>query len=179
MPINDPRQIVALSGIIAALFFSFSYVLIFTLYFPFTMPVIESPIDKIVFFGQNSLFAALTLAGGLSAVTIRKMFQPGSLDGDPIMDGSRLDIHIRYTRDTAHHLIIFIVMLFNLVFLLEGVFLRLAPVLTSWFIFSRLYYWGAYLISPPHRIFGAVATLTPTIFFLWVIALRIMGWPIF
>jgi hypothetical protein len=176
MIVDDPRQKIALTGIVSALFFSASYIYICALYFPFHIPPMESTADKIIFAWQNTLFAAMPLAGGLFAVMIRKLLRPQSLDGEPVLDGSRLDIHIRFVRDTAHNLIIFVVMLFNLSFYLEGEFLRIIPSVTSWFIFARLYYWGAYLISPPQRIFGTMATLAPVIFFMLVAAVHILGW---
>lgn len=171
MLLADPRQKIALSGIVSALFFSFSFILIGALYFPFTLPPMEAMVDKFVFVWQNILFAALPLAGGQLAVLLRKFQRPSTLDGDPVQDGSRLDIHIRFVRDTAYSLLLFIVMLGNLALYLEGDFLRLIPVLTSWFIVARLYYWAAYLINPLHRIFGATATMAPIMFFLlWSLA---------
>lgn len=173
--LSDPRQKVALSGIVAALFFSFSYILICALYFPFSIPEIDSETDKLFFACQNALFAALPLGGGMFAVMARKFLRPATLDGEPVLDGSRLDIHIRFVRDTTQNLILFLIMLFNMAMYLEGDFLRLIPVLTSWFIIARLHYWAAYLLSPPHRIFGAAATLAPTLFFNTLLCLRIVG----
>lgn len=175
MIFKDPRQIVALTGTVSALFFSASYIYIFALYFPFHIPPMETPGDKLLFAWNNALFAALPLVGGLAAVIFHKLLRPLALDGDPVQDGSRLDIHGRFVRDTACHLVVFVIMLCNLSIHLEDEFLRIIPSVTSWFIFARLYYWVAYLISPPQRIFGAVATLAPTAFFMALLALLILG----
>ncbi len=175
MIVIDPRQKIALSGVIASLFFSFSYILIATLYFPFRMPEIQGALDKLVFAWQCMLFAALPLSGGLIAMMVRKLLRPTTLDGEPVLDGSRLDIHIRFVRDTAYQLLLFGIVLFNLALFLDGGPLRLLPVLTSWFILARIFYWGAYLINPPHRIFGASATLGPTVFFMLLCLLHILG----
>ena len=176
MHIVDPRQKIALSGVVASLFFSFSYILIALLYIKFDMPTINSPVEKQMFTWQCILFAAIPLAAGQLAVMARKLLQPSSLDGESMQDGSRLDIHTRFVRDTMVHLLLFIVVLFNVAPLLEGDFLRLMPVLTSWFIFTRIFYWFAYLISPPHRIFGTAATMAPNIFFLVFCMLHLFNW---
>jgi hypothetical protein len=171
MPINDLRQKVALSGIVAALFFSFSYILVGALYFPFSMPVIESITDKLIFAWECALFAVMPLAGGLVAVMVRTLLRPATLDGEPVLDGSRLDIHMRFVRDTASNLLLFLPVLFNLAIVLDGELMRIVPVFTSWFILARLHYWMAYIISPPHRIFGTAATVAPSLFFLVLCAL--------
>lgn len=172
----DARQKVALTSVVSGLFFSFSYVLICALYFPFRMPEITTDAEKILFAGENCLFAALPMLGAMCAVALHKFLRPVLLDGEPVLDGSRLDIHMRFLQDTSPNLLMFIIMQFNLAARLQGDFLRLMPVLTSWFILSRLYYWAAYLISPPHRIFGSTATLAPIIFFFAWSLVRIMGW---
>ncbi len=172
----DSRQKAALASTISALFFSFSYILMGALYFPFDMPEMETLSDKMRFAWENCLFAALPLLGGMCAVALRKFLRPVTLDGDAVLDGSRLDIHIRFVKDTTQNLLVFIVMLLNLAPWLQGDFLRLLPVLTSWFILARLFYWWAYIISPPHRIFGSTATLVPTLFFFIWSLVRVLGW---
>jgi hypothetical protein len=166
MPVNDPRQKVALSAMVAGLFFSFSFVLIGSLYFPFELPQIETPADKLFFVSENLVYAALPLVGGMLAVMLRKFVRPAALEGEMLADGSRLDIHIRFVRDTVYSLLLFMIMLTHLAMHLDGAFLRVIPVLTTWFIFARLYYWAAYLVSPLHRVFGSTATLAPILFFM-------------
>ena len=176
MSFADPRQKIAIAGVVAAAFFSFTFILIAALYFPFTMPEITGVSGKLVFAWQNLMFAALPLAAGACAVILHTMLRPSTLDGEPVQDGSRLDIHFRFVHDTSQQLLLFAIMLFNVAVFLEGGLLRLVPVLSSWFIIARLHYWIAYLISPPHRIFGSAATLLPTVFFLLLCAARVMGW---
>ena len=175
MLFNDPRQKVAIAGVVSGVLFSFSFILIGVLYFPFQMPEANTLPDKFLFAWQCLLFAALPLAAAICTVIVRKCMRPGTLDGEPVMDGSRLDIHQRFIRDTTHQLLLFAIVLVNLAGFLQGDYLRIIPVMTSWFIIARLHYWFAYLISPPHRIFGATATLAPPLFFLYVACLHTLG----
>lgn len=177
MVIDDPRQRVALSGVVASLFFSFSYILIAGLYLNFDMPVMDSMVSKMVFAAYCSAFAALPLMLGHLAIIVRKLIHPESLVGDDSVPiGSRLDVHIRFVNDTSNHLILFVVVLFNLAPLLEGDFLRLMPAMTSWFILARFSYWLAYLISPPYCVFGSAATLAPSVFFLCLCIAHLLRW---
>jgi hypothetical protein len=162
----DPRQQEAITNIVAALFFSFSYILLGALYFPFTMPIVTTIAERMVFTWQCCLFAALPLATGIIAILTRKILRPSTLDGEPVLDGSRLDIHIRFVRDTSIQLLLFVIALFNMAIFLQGTFVSFLPVITSWFIFARIFYWIAYLFSPGQRIFGSVATLAPILFML-------------
>jgi hypothetical protein len=176
MSIDDPRQRIALSGVVASLFFSFSYILIAGLYLKFDMPAVDTIVNKWIFAVYCAAFASLPLVFGQFAVVIRKLLRPEILDGATVQDGSRLDIHIRFVNDTAQHLLIFLIVLFNLAVMLEGDFLRLMPAMTSWFIVARMFYWIAYLISPPHRVFGAAATLAPSLFFICLCVAHLLGW---
>jgi hypothetical protein len=166
----DPRQQEAITNIVAALFFSFSYILLGALYFPFNMPVVNTLSERLVFTAQCCLFAAMPLATGVIAILTRKILRPSTLDGDPVLDGSRLDIHIRFVRDTSIQLLLFVIALFNLAIFLPSAFVSFIPVITSWFIFARTFYWMAYLFNPGQRIFGSVATMAPILFMLgWCI----------
>lgn len=175
MLFEDPRQKVAIAGIVSGLLFSFSFILIAFLYFPFTLPAATTLPEKLLFAWQCVLFAAIPLSAAIATAVARKCLRPGTLDGEPVMDGSRLDIHQRFIRDTTHQLVLFSIVLVNLAALLEGDLLRLIPVMTTWFMIARMHYWFAYLISPPHRIFGATATIAPTLFFLLLLAAHTLG----
>lgn len=171
----DDRQKIALSNIVAAMLFSFSYILIGALYFPFRLPPVETLTERFLFASQCILFAGLPLACGLVAVLTRKLMRPNTLDGEPVLDGSRLDIHIRFVRDTGPHLLLFSIGLLNIAVYLVGAFASFLPVITSWFIFARGFYWVAYLFNPAHRIFGSVATMSPTLFMFFWCAMKILG----
>lgn len=171
----DPRQQEAITNIVAALFFSFSYILLGALYFPFTIPTLYTVEDKLVFTWQCCLFAAMPLAMGIIAILIRKVLRPSTLDGEPVLDGSRLDIHIRFVRDTSTQLLLFVIALFNIAIFLPSNFVSFIPVITSWFIFARTFYWITYLFNPGQRIFGSVATMAPTLFMLGWCAVQIFS----
>lgn len=172
---DDPRQKAALVNIISGVLFSFSYILIGALYFPFALPPVATLTDRFVFTWQCCLFAAMPLAFGILSVLTRKLLRPNTLDGDPVIDGSRLDIHIRFVRDTTPHLVLLIIALFNSAIYLQGVFVSFIPVITSWFIFARTFYWVAYLFNPAMRIFGSVATMAPILFLLGWCGMQIMN----
>lgn len=164
---EDPRQKIAITNIVAALTFSFSYILIGALYFPFQLPAVDTVVDRVVFSWQCVMFAAFPLAFGIVAVLVRKLLRPNTLDGDPVQDGSRLDIHIRFVRDTTPQLLLFTIAVLNAAIFLEGPFIAFVPATTSWFIIARMHYWIAYMINPTQRIFGAVASLAPSFFLLF------------
>jgi hypothetical protein len=173
MFVDDPRQKEALTNIVAALTFSFTYILIGALYFPFRIPVTETMLDRIIFSWQCLLFAALPLAAGIVAVMFRKLLRPSTLEGDPVNDGSRLDIHIRFVRDTTPQLLLLTIAVLNAAIYLEGAYITFVPTTISWFIFARIFYWIAYMINPAQRIFGAVASMAPSCFLLIWCAIRI------
>ncbi len=176
---DDLRQKTALVNIVAGVLFSFSYILLGALYFPFALPPIDSLSDRLLFTWQCCLFASMPLAGGVVAVLARKLLRPNTLDGDPVADGSRLDIHIRFVRDTGPQLLLFVIALFNTAIYLHGIMASFIPVMTSWFIFARLFYWIAYIFNPSQRIFGSVATMAPTLFMLfWSASNLIANTPI-
>ncbi|HQQ63417.1 MAG TPA: hypothetical protein PLF22_07565 [Pseudomonadales bacterium] len=176
MAIEDPRQRVALSGVVASLFFSFSYILIAGLYLKFDMPIMDNVVSKLVFAIYCSAFAALPLMLGQLAVVVRKLLQLESLDGEFVQVGSRLDIHMQFVNETTNHLLLFVITLLNLAPFLEGDFLRLMPAMTSWFIVGRMCNWFAHLISPPYRVFGSAATLAPSVFFLCLCIAHLLRW---
>lgn len=165
---EDPRQKAAMANVMSGILFSFSYILISALYFPFALPPVETLTDRLLFTWQCCLFAAMPLAAGVVAVLTRKLMRPNTLDGEPVVDGSRLDIHIRFVRDTTPHLLLLVIALFNGAIYIQGPFVSFIPVITSWFIFARTFYWIAYIFNPAMRIFGSVATMSPTLFlFFW------------
>lgn len=107
--------------------------------------------------------ATTTLIAGIGW-TARTRYFVSNIDGPKPVEGSPLDIAVRYTANTTEQLIIFIAACLFTSVADPEVAPRLLPVLASWFVVARLSFFVGYRLNPILRSVGFAATFHPTIF---------------
>lgn len=98
-----------------------------------------------------------------------------NIDGSKPDNGTPLDITLRYIQNTSEQLLLFLVMAICLTGAAPNLARAILPVLGLWFFIARALFWIGYRRTPTRRAIGFAATFHPTLVFLLVSCLALLG----
>jgi hypothetical protein len=157
------KQLTGLAGILPALLTTYlvwkSAPRIFA---DITLPV-DDTADRLAFAAHWLLVPALCLLAGVVAVSSRRGFMAGAIDGTRTPANRGLEINLRYNLNTLEQTVLAGIAWTGLSVALPRGQLYLIPAMALLFGVGRATFWIGYLVNPMGRAFGMVLTALPTV----------------
>lgn len=129
--------------------------------FPFTIPLTDSVLARLVFTVRWQTYPAFSLFAGVLCV-MYKRFQSSAIN--PVLGRGEhiIEIHQRYLRNTSEQLVLHVIGQLVLSTYLTSQSLAVIPVCSILFVIGRIAFWVGYIKEPLGRMFGFMVTFTVT-----------------
>ncbi|WP_083898919.1 MAPEG family protein [Robiginitomaculum antarcticum] len=119
---------------------------------------------------------SFSLVAGIAWAARTRHFEQ-NIDGSAPINGTPLDITLRYIRNTTEQVIIFTLASICLAASAPKEAASILPILGGWFLIARVLFWIGYKKSPLFRAIGFASTFHPTVIMLIVATLIILFNP--
>lgn len=123
--------------------------------------------------GFTLICGGWTLLVGIGWAARTRHFS-SNIDGSKPVNGSPLDITLRYITNTVEQLLLFAIACFGFVAAFPTLAVHLLPVMGIWFLIARLLFWIGYRRNPVKRAIGFAGTFHPTIVLLAVATYKLV-----
>lgn len=122
-----------------------------------------SPGDAVLVALRWLVLPALCLLAGVQATELSRLFDDKAIDGRTDGVGHRLEINLRYNRNTVEQLVLAALAWPAVAIALPEQAAALFPVLAALFVAGRITFWAGYLWLNWARAFGFALTYVPTV----------------
>ena len=171
--LNHQQKTVVGSAIVAVIF-STILVLIAYFFIPWSLPILNTPEQRLIFTLRCQIFPALMLFAGIFTVSINR-FSSAAINPLANAESALMRVHLRYLRNTLEQFVLFFIASLVLSTFLDSHSIKLIPILAGVFVLGRIGFWLGYLHDPMDRGLGMAVTLYPTVAILFYDAYRILG----
>lgn len=165
------QQKTVFKGIIAALLFSITFVLIAYFFLSPPLPVLNTVEQRFIFTLRCQIFPVLMLFAGIAAVG-NDRFLSSAINPLAGAESEGTRVHLRYLSNTLEQFVLFLISNLILSTFLDTNSIKLIPILATLFVIGRIAFWIGYLKNPLYRAFGMGVTLYPTAVMLFYDAYR-------
>lgn len=157
----DDRQFVVRAGFAGV----FSTVLLGCLGYlvcPFSIPLSDSILTRLVYTLRWQLFPAITLISGVLCVMYMR-FQSSAIN--PVLGRGEhiIETHQRYLRNTTEQFVLHMIGQLMLCTYLTSQSLAVIPLCSILFVIGRVAFWVGYIKEPLRRMFGFMITFSITL----------------
>jgi uncharacterized MAPEG superfamily protein len=167
------QQKTVFKGIIAALVFSTTFVLIAYFLISLPLPILDTVEQRLIFTLRCQIFPALMLFAGIAAVG-NDRFLSSAINPLISAESEGTRVHLRYLSNTLEQFVLFFIASLVLSTFLDVHSIKLIPILATVFVLGRIAFWIGYLKNPLYRAFGFGVTLYPTAAMLFYDAYRVL-----
>ncbi len=174
LPNLNQQQKTVIWSAIAAVIFSTVFVLITYFFISWSLPLLDTQEQRVIFTLRCQIFPALMLLAGIIAVSINR-FSSNAINPLAGAESASMSVHLRYLSNTLEQFVLFFTATLVLATFLDSHSMKLIPILTTLFVLGRIAFWVGYLQNPLNRCFGMVVTLYPTVAILFYDAYRVLG----
>ncbi|HEY9632236.1 MAG TPA: MAPEG family protein [Coleofasciculaceae cyanobacterium] len=173
LKVLSQQQKIVFKGVIAALVFSISFVLIAYFLVALPLPILDTVEQRLIFTLRCQIFPVLMLFTGIAAVANDRFLSPAI---NPLAgaESEGIRVHLRYLGNTLEQFVLFFIANLILSTFLDANTIKLIPILAMVFVLGRLAFWFGYLKNPLYRAFGMGVTLYPTAAVLLYDAYRVL-----
>ena len=174
LPNLNQQQKTVIWSAITAIIFSTVFVLISYFFISWSLPLMNTMEQRLIFTLRCQIFPTLMLLAGIIAVSINR-FSTNAIDPLANAESAKMRVHLCYLSNTLEQFVLFFIASLVLSTFLDAYSIKLIPILTILFVLGRIAFWLCYLQHPLNRGFGMVVTLYPTIIILFYDAYRVLG----
>ena len=158
----------------AGIIFSTVFVLISYFFISWSLPLMDTQEQRLIFTLRCQIFPVLMLLAGIIAVSINR-FSRNAINPLAGAESASMSVHLRYLSNTLEQFVLFFTASLVLSTFLNTYSIKLIPILATLFVLGRIAFWLGYLQNPLNRGFGMVVTFYPTVAILFYDAYHVLG----